>query len=148
MGIEKEKSFVVLNGVDVSYQDSGVDVIGPFFTGGPTSPVGLDLPIETMYVQNDAAGVVLWEKFGSGVTDWKIYPATKIGFDNATAQLTGNPSNIQAAIEQSVLQRTNFNFHTIPVDTEVKIQADQQLYVRNGLKIKGQLTIQGSLVVE
>lgn len=43
---------------------------GPFFTGGAASPVGLDLPISTLYTQVLASGVVLWKHNSSDPNDW------------------------------------------------------------------------------
>jgi hypothetical protein len=46
---------------------------GPFFTGGPSSPVGLDLPEgQIFYVQSVAGGFVLWDKVGPLTTDWRV----------------------------------------------------------------------------
>jgi hypothetical protein len=44
---------------------------GPIFTGGPSSPVGLDFPVDTIYGQNlGNGGVVLWRKYNTGINDW------------------------------------------------------------------------------
>lgn len=46
------------------------DTSGPIFTGGPASPVGLDFPVGTYYVQNVASGPFVWKKWNVGVNDW------------------------------------------------------------------------------
>lgn len=67
MAIDVNKTFEVANGLRVS--DNGTE--GPLYTGGPTSPVGLDLPVDSFYVQNQGSGgVVLWRKYGTGTSDW------------------------------------------------------------------------------
>lgn len=43
---------------------------GPIYTGGPLSPVGLDFPVGTFYVQNNGTGAVIWRKWNTGVNDW------------------------------------------------------------------------------
>jgi hypothetical protein len=43
---------------------------GPFFTGGTASPVGLDLPVATIYVQTLSTGVVLWKHNSATASDW------------------------------------------------------------------------------
>lgn len=43
---------------------------GPYYTGGTTSPFGLDLPIETYYLEETDKGLFVWNKFGTGVNDW------------------------------------------------------------------------------
>jgi hypothetical protein len=44
---------------------------GPYVTGGSSTPVGLDLPELTIYIQNIADGNIIWRKFGTGVNDWR-----------------------------------------------------------------------------
>lgn len=67
MAIDVNKAQEIQNGLRVS--DNGTE--GPFYTGGPTSPVGLDLPVDTIYVQNiGTGGVVVWRKYDTGVNDW------------------------------------------------------------------------------
>jgi hypothetical protein len=68
MALVSSKSFEVENGLRIIDPDN---TEGPIYTGGPASPVGLDFPIGSFYVQNDSSiGTVLWSKFGSGVNDW------------------------------------------------------------------------------
>lgn len=67
MAINVSKVFEADNGFRPN--DGGTQ--GPFYTGGPTSPVGLDLPVDTFYVQNQGTGgVVVWRKYDTGVNDW------------------------------------------------------------------------------
>jgi len=73
MAIDKEKSFLVNNGLDVYHQESGYEVSGPFYTGGPDIPIGLNLPEETIYVQNKSDGMVIWRKFGNDINDWSVH---------------------------------------------------------------------------
>lgn len=56
---------------------------GPFYTGGSASPVGQGMPSNTIYVQNTASGILVWQKFGAGDTasDWRFYPAAGVSFD-------------------------------------------------------------------
>lgn len=78
------RAFEVLNGLDISPSE-GVD--GPFYTGGPMSPVGLNLPTRTFYVQNDPSNKVkVWLKFGAGVNDWRELSAEDIPFNPANAE--------------------------------------------------------------
>lgn len=70
--IDKDKSHDVDNGIIVNINDNGDSIEGPFFTGGPDSPMGLDLPINTFYAQTTSTGVLNWRKFGSNDTDWLI----------------------------------------------------------------------------
>lgn len=45
---------------------------GPFITGGTASPVGLDLPTNTIYIQNKVDGSTIWEKVGPDQNnDWR-----------------------------------------------------------------------------
>lgn len=67
MAIDAAKAFEADNG----FRPNENGTQGPFYTGGPASPVGLDLPVDTFYVQNQGTGgVVLWRKYGTGVNDW------------------------------------------------------------------------------
>lgn len=54
---------------------------GPFYTGGTASPAGLDLPVNTVYMQTPGTGIILWKKYGAGVNDWRKYSAQDIAFD-------------------------------------------------------------------
>ena len=45
---------------------------GPFITGGASSPVGVPMPLGTVYLQPIGNGFDLWEKFGSGDDDWRV----------------------------------------------------------------------------
>lgn len=44
---------------------------GPFITGGTASPIGVDCPVSTLYIQSGANGNVLWRKWNTGVNDWR-----------------------------------------------------------------------------
>lgn len=43
---------------------------GPFYTGGAASPVGLDLPVSTLYTQVLSTGVILWKHNSTDPDDW------------------------------------------------------------------------------
>jgi len=73
MAISKDRSFEVEHGLDVYDPNSGNQIQGPFFTGGPSVPVGLNLPTDTVYVQNKSDGLIMWRKFGGGVNDWAVH---------------------------------------------------------------------------
>jgi len=77
MAIDKSKAQEADNGFIPT--DDGIE--GPFYTGGPSSPVGLALDQGTYYVQNTGSKVVIWQKFGAGDNDWRVYPAADISFD-------------------------------------------------------------------
>jgi len=60
---------------------------GPLFTGGPTSPVGLDEPVTTFYWRTD--NQTLWYKYGALTTDWRQIRAADM-----TAVNTGITPNV------------------------------------------------------
>lgn len=68
--LEAEQGFLVEN--------------GPFYTGGTASPVGLDLPTGTFYLQTTGSGVLIFRKFGVNATDWRQLSAQDIPFDVST----------------------------------------------------------------
>jgi hypothetical protein len=72
MTINVDKAFEVNSGVVVNDESSGNTVEGPFFTGGPNIPLGLNLPEKTIYNQVKSDGIVVWRKFGNGINDWSI----------------------------------------------------------------------------
>jgi hypothetical protein len=74
---------------------------GAYLTSGSSSPVGLDLPVRTIYLQLTASGLIYWRKFAAGVNDWRQLSAQDIPFDNTIAQFPNNPQDIQAALEES-----------------------------------------------
>lgn len=78
MSIESD-SFEVENGLQISSELG--NVLGPFITGGPNSPIGLDLSTNALYLQNDGTGIKIYEKFGLGVSDWKQVAPTKSVID-------------------------------------------------------------------
>lgn len=53
---------------------------GAYLTSGSSSPVGLDLPVRTIYLQESASGILIWKKFGTGVNDWRQLSAQDIPF--------------------------------------------------------------------
>ena len=57
------------NGVLISDNDG---VVGPLYTGGPINPIGLDAPINTIYVETLSDGVKVWRKFGLLTEEWAI----------------------------------------------------------------------------
>lgn len=67
MSFHIDKAFAVSNGLRIN---ESLD--GPFITGGPLSPIGLDLLIGTIYFQPKGNGFDLWQKFGAGVNDWEV----------------------------------------------------------------------------
>lgn len=44
---------------------------GSFITSGPNSPVGLDLPEGTFYIQSTSNGHIVWNKFGATTSNWR-----------------------------------------------------------------------------
>jgi hypothetical protein len=84
------KAFSTESGIIIDEQNGG-----PFFTGGTASPVGLDLPTQTVYVRPTANGPEIWRKFGAGVNDWRILSAQDIFALNSLLQ----NSNVQAVLD-------------------------------------------------
>lgn len=76
MGINADKAFEVSSGLVVNDRANGNTIEGPFFTGGPSSPIGLNLPTGSYYVQNRTDGVLVWRKYGNNSTDWTQDNAT------------------------------------------------------------------------
>lgn len=68
MALNEARAFEVENGFKVAD--------GPFVTGGAASPVGLNLPTNTLYMQTPTTGgTVFWRKYDTGVNDWiKVMP--------------------------------------------------------------------------
>jgi hypothetical protein len=71
---------------------------GPFVTGGAASPIGLNYPTDTLYLQNTVNGVLLWMKFSTGVNDWRRISAKDIPFDPSTSSLVSTTT--QTVIEE------------------------------------------------
>ena len=71
---------------------------GPFYTGGSSSPVGLDLPTKTLYLQTTASGILLWRKFNTGVNDWRQLSAQDIPFDKTGLKF--NATDIRSALDE------------------------------------------------
>lgn len=65
MSINESRAFEVNEGFKVG------DDLGPFITGRSSSPMGLDLSVSTFYVQTGGNKVILWEKYDTGVNDWR-----------------------------------------------------------------------------
>jgi hypothetical protein len=97
-----DKAFSVDNGLVIDE-----DNLGPFVTGGASSPVGQDLPRgQTLYIQSVASDrVVIWQRFGAGVNDWRNYPAQDVSFDPTGIKF--NSVDAQAAIAE-IRSRTVF----------------------------------------
>lgn len=91
MPIEEDRSLDVENGLKV-FDDN---LEGPFYTGGPSSPVGQNLGQGSIYAQNVGDRVIFWQKFGAGANDWRIYPSQDVSYDvsnlieNSAADLIG-----------------------------------------------------------
>ena len=73
MAINKDRAHEVDHGLIVNHTDLGNTIEGPFYTGGPSSPIGLNLPESSVYIQNKSDGLVIWRKFGNNIDDWTIY---------------------------------------------------------------------------
>jgi len=80
MAIDQLKAFELEHGIRIS---DGV-TSGPLITGGPVAPTGLDLPVDTIYVQNTASGIFVWKKFGVLTSEWRKYSAQDIPFDDTS----------------------------------------------------------------
>lgn len=97
--VDKTKAFEVPEGLLLTDENGNE---GPFITGGASSPVGLALSTNTIYVQNTTTGITFWQKFGVGNNDWRKYPASE-AFFNTTGLTTESPDlinkdNVQNAI--------------------------------------------------
>lgn len=92
--VDKSKAFEVPEGLLLT-DENGTE--GPFITGGPLSPSGLDLPTNTIYLQNTSIGNILWIKFGAGSTDWIKYKASDVSFDPSLVDISN--TSVQGAIE-------------------------------------------------
>lgn len=68
--VDISKAFEAESGFFV-YDENGN--AGPFFTGGASDPLGLDLPVDTVYCQNKGNGFLIWRKFGTGLDDWTFH---------------------------------------------------------------------------
>lgn len=73
MTINKDRSFEANNGFLVISEEGGNAQEGPFYTGGPSIPIGFNLPKNTLYVQTDDSGFIIWEKYGEGNDDWTVH---------------------------------------------------------------------------
>lgn len=91
---------------------------GPFYTGGASSPIGLDLPVNTLYVQNVGDRVVIWQKYDTLVTDWRVFPAQDIGFD--PTGLETSATDVQEAIAEQVERAYGKDFAVATRDTTLR----------------------------
>lgn len=73
MAIDSTKAFEVSNGVLVYENAAGNVVDGPFITGGVSTPLGLDLPTNSFYIQVKNNGLLFWRKFSTGNNDWSVH---------------------------------------------------------------------------
>jgi hypothetical protein len=88
--------------------DDGVFINGgPFITGGPASPVGLDLPTDTMYFQTSTpTGTLVWKKFGGANSDWRQLSSSDVPFENAGTTIKS--TDVRAAMAE-LRNQTVFN---------------------------------------
>lgn len=75
---------------------------GPFITGGPSSPIGLNLPVRTIYLRNDTSKVRIYLKFGNNNNDWRELSAQDVpflttGLTNSSPDLIG-ANDLQQAV--------------------------------------------------
>lgn len=94
--IDESRAFDADNGVIVTQENS--ETTGPFYTGGPDSPVGMDLSVNTFYLQTTGAGVLIFRKFGPGANDWRQLSAEDIPFDNTGTDIVA--TTVQNAITE------------------------------------------------
>lgn len=99
---------------------------GPFITGGAASPVGLNLPQSTVYIQTLSTGVFIWRKFGSSSADWRILSAQDIFFDNTFNEFES--SQCQEAIEEALSKARASRFQYIQFQLIGQMNYDQYLY--------------------
>jgi len=97
MAIDRSKAHEIDNGIIIN--DNGTE--GPFYTGGPSSPVGLALDQNTIYVQNAGSKCVIWQKFGAGANDWRIYSSEDVSFDpNGFGNFEVTDINVNLALQR------------------------------------------------
>jgi len=93
--LDISKAYSVENGVIID-EDNG----GPFYSGGTASPIGLDLPTQTFYVQPTAGGPIIWRKFSTGVNDWRQLSAQDIPFVDTGSTYKPATTDINKALEE------------------------------------------------
>lgn len=109
--VDKSKAYEITEGLIINQENGGDITEGPFYTGGPTSPVGQDLPYNTFYIQTQASGkVLIWQKVGATANDWRQLSAQDVLFDPSgvvgnSPDLTG-VTQLQAAV--ATLANRNF----------------------------------------
>ena len=92
--IDVSESFEASNGftiIDTNPDNSE----GPFVTGGSSTPIGLDLPQRTLYIQQTSNGVDLWRKYGLAVNEWEIVTnnSLPVAFEEFTDLSQDNTTN-------------------------------------------------------
>lgn len=91
------KADEVLHGL-ITNPDETTD--GPFYTGGPSSPVGLDLPERTFYLQNISGGVLIWRKFGVGNNDWRQLSAEDLPYAPVGLNFDPADTDVKKALDR------------------------------------------------
>ena len=94
---DKNRAYEIENGIIIN--DANGDEAF-FLTGGASSPVGLDLPVNTVYLQADAAGILYWRKFSTGVNDWRQLSAKYKPSNNFNPQILGYYNTKEISIIQ------------------------------------------------
>lgn len=105
MAIDESNAFEAENGIQISDNNN----VGPFITGGSASPVGLDLSVNTIYVQNNGSKPIIWQKYGALVSEWRIYAAEDIGFD--VSGLTADSSDLTGLTQTQEVVEAVANRH-------------------------------------
>lgn len=95
MSLDRERTFEVDNGIVIIDPSNGTSAT---ITGGVNSPLGLDFPAGSVYVQKNTNESVLWEKFGAGVNDWQIYKGSNISLDPTGNNFTA--TDVQSFAEE------------------------------------------------
>lgn len=89
-----DDAFEVDNGIILD-ESTGL----PYITGGLSSPVGLDLPEETLYLQGTNSGFVLWKKYNDNPNSWRIFDSTDIPFDPTLQNFDPTIDTVQKGID-------------------------------------------------
>lgn len=79
-----------------------------FFTGGTSSPVGLDLPQGTLYTQETVSGINIWKKYGLLANEWRIISAQDIPYDDSGNSIIVG-QDVQAALSDIDTRINNFD---------------------------------------
>lgn len=102
MGSDVSKAFEVSNGIILNEADGG-----PYATGGTASPVGLNLPESTIYIQNTINGFILWKKYNDNPNSWRIFDTTDIPY-NPVGKPNLDPSDTNASLALDRLGNQTF----------------------------------------